>query len=859
MNPRALLRELDFAREVAAWRQLPAAPARYAAFPATLHPRAIAVMQAQGIAQLYTHQAQALEAALAGQHVVITAGTAGGKSLVFHAATLDALLRDRQATALWLFPTKALGYDQRARFAAWLTAAALPADVCQTYDGDTDAPRRAEARRAARVILSNADMLHVGLLPNHPRWSAFFRALRYVVIDELHEYRGVFGSHVANVLRRLRRVCAFYGAAPTFILTSATLANPREHAEQLIESPVQWVNDDGSPRSERHIMIVNPPMVDAALGIRRSALLVARDLAAQLIRAGLQTVCFARTRAQVELLVRALREQLPEHRVVGYRAGYLPEERRAIEHSLRSGAIRGVVATNALELGVDIGALDACVMLGFPGSVASFWQQVGRVGRRGAPAIAIMVATADALDQFFAAQPEYLFAQPLEQARIAPDNLGVLAPHVLCAAFELPFVRGERLGRADVTALLDAFADEGLLHASGIAHLPLFRAQGAEVAAQPTTRYTWASLEPPAPQVSLRGVGARVRILAEDGTTLGETDHATAPLRVHPGAIYLHQGQTYRILALDLAKGEALARAEDVDYFTQAETIAEVVVLRSLLGDAPLGPVLAAVQVTTRVPRYRRVQFGTHRTLGWEALQLPPQAHETLGYWFALPSASAQALAREGVIGLPNDYGPNWAQQRDAARARDGYRCRVCGAPEPPGRQHHVHHLIPFRTFGYVRGENDAYLQANALDNLITVCPACHARIETAEAVNQALADVAYALIHLAPLLVMCEPADLGAAYDVRAPYASGLPALMIFEQAPGGIGLAEALMAQHATLLALALARVRDCPCAQGCPACIGAPSPALRAASRDRKRNALRVLQALRDAFRVATPASR
>lgn len=844
MNPKALLSALDFSRDVAAWRHLPAKPPRFAPLPPALHPAVSEVLRAQGIAQLYTHQAQALEAVLSGHHVVLTAGTAGGKSLVFHAATLDALMRDPEATALWLFPTKALGYDQRARFAPWLAAADLPETWCQTYDGDTASARRAAARREARVIISNADMLHVGILPNHPRWASFFRALRYVVIDELHGYHGLFGSHVANVLRRLQRVCAFYGSTPTFILTSATIANPREHAEQLIEAEVRWISDDGSPHGERHVLLVNPPIVDAALGLRRSALFVARDIAAQTLRAGLQTICFARSRNMVELLLRALQEHAPDQRVVGYRSGYLPDERRTIERDLRSGAIRGVVATNALELGVDIGALDACVMLGFPGSVASFWQQAGRVGRRGMPSLVVMVATADPLDQFLVAHSEYLFEQPPEHARIAPDNLGVLAQHTLCAAFELPFTRGERLGRAEVTDLLDAFAEEGLLHASGSAHLPLFRHHPSSAPTE--TRYTWIGSEPPAQTVSLRGIGERVRIINEQGDVIGETDRHTAPARVHEGAIYLHQGQTYRIVRLDWETGEAVAKPEETDYFTQASVVSEVMVMRTLTSEGALGPTLSEVQVTTSVPRYRRVQFNTHRTLGWDDIRLPAQTLETVGYWFALTAEAARTLQREGVIGLPNDYGPNWAQQRDAARARDGYRCRICGAPELPNRQHHVHHIKPFRSFGYIPGENDAYLQANALENLITVCPSCHARIETAEAVNQSLAGVCYALVNLAPLLVMCDPTDLGATYDVAAPYANGLPAILIYEQTPGGTGLAEELMLQHRQLLRLTEQRLRECACERGCPSCVGPEPPTVRDTRRNRKHDALRVLLA-------------
>lgn len=771
---------------------------------------------------------------------MLTAGTAGGKSLAFHAPILNALLTDPEARALCLFPTKALAQDQLARFVQLLQALRLPESWCQAYDGDTPQPHRSAIRREARVLITNLDMLHVGILPHHPRWAPFFRHLRYVVIDELHSYRGLFGGHAANVLRRLRRLCGFYNAAPTFVLASATIANAREHAERLIERPVELVDEDGSPRGERHVLIVNPPMVDEVLGLRRSAEFVARDIAAQLIRSGLQTICFTRSRLSAETLLSGLRERVPEHVVMGYRGGYLPEERRQVERGLRDGSIRGVVATNALELGIDIGALDACVMLGYPGSVASFWQQAGRAGRRQSASIAVMVATADPLDQFLAAHPEFLFDQSPEHARLAPDALGLLAAHVPCAAFELPFLRGERLGNAEITELLDALAEMGVLHASGVAHLPLLRDQPV----QPPTRYTWVGNGYPAQTVSLRGVGVQVDIVDEGGARIGQTERHTAPARVHPGAVYLHQGQTYLVSDLDLEANRATVRPTRCDYFTQASIIAEVRVGKLLAGDPPLGPALSEVVVITRVPRYRKVQFNTHRTLGWEKLALPEHTMDTVGYWFALSAAQAERLDREGVIGLPNRYGPNWQQQRDAARARDGYRCAICGAPEPPGRQHHVHHRIPFRKFGYRPGENDAYLRANALENLITVCPSCHAQIETAEPVNRALGGVCYALANLAPLWVMCDPSDLAATYDIAAPH-TGLPTITLYEQTPGGVGLVDELMAHHQELLAAVEAHVRACPCAHGCPSCVG---PVLDGDERNLKQDVLRVLAALR-----------
>ncbi len=884
-------------RDVTAWERAPAQPARHAPFPPGLNPALIEALQRRGIESLYTHQAQAIASALESRHTAIVASAAGGKSLCFHAPILNALLADPDSRALCLFPTKALAQDQLAHFRLLISDFGLTgsadsnpkskiqnpkSEIVNVYDGDTPQGKRADIRREARVILTNADMLHIGILPHHTRWAALFKNLRFVVLDEMHLYRGIFGSHVANVLRRLQRLCAFYGSQPAFILASATTANPREHAETLIEAPVTVIDDDGSPHGERHVLIVNPPIIDAELGLRRSSLLVAPEIAARFIDAGAQTICFARSRQDTEVLLTYLRERMAQATgastssasassatgagetrrnrqstiinrqltIVGYRGGYLPEERRQIEAGLRDGSVRGVVATNALELGIDIGELDACVMLGYPGSIASFWQQAGRAGRRRNASVAVMVSSATPLDQYLAAHPEYLFRQSPEHARLAPDNLGVLAAHVACATFELPFTQGDRLGRAEVSDLLDALAEAGDIHASGVSSLPLFsQTQIPNPKSQIQNRYTWVGDGYPADRVSLRGIGERV-IIVEPGEhagqphdrLIGETERAIAPARVHPGAIYLHQGQTYQITRLDWEAGRASAQRVDADYYTDASVASEVVVLAELgaRGQAAWGE----IEVTSRATRYRQVQFNTHRTLGWGEIDLPAQTLLTAGYWFSVPAEAVEALARAGVLRLPNDYGPSWPKQRDAARARDGYRCAVCGAPERPGRQHDVHHKKPFRQFGYVRGENDRHIEANRLDNLVTVCPACHTRIETAEATRTALQALSWLVGNLAPLFVMCDPGDLATAGDVQSAH-TRLPTITVYELAPGGTGLAEELFAHHADLLQMAARRIRECACERGCPACVGPVDES--AASRDLKADTLRLIAAI------------
>ncbi len=807
----------DFTSNAVAWERRPARPARYAPFPAALDGALIDALRALHSAPLYTHQAAAVEAALRGENVVVVTGAASGKTLCYNLPVLQSCLHDPQARALYLFPTKALAQDQAAALAE--LARALDADLSvRTYDGDTPSLLRASIRKEGGIILSNPDMLHQGILPHHTRWAGFFENLRYVVLDEMHTYRGVFGSHMANVLRRLRRICRFYGSDPRFICASATIANPRELAEALLEAPVTLVDDDGAPQGEKHIIIYNPPVVDAAMGIRRSYTREAERLAGLFLSEDVQTVIFARTRLTTELMLGYLRDRLAADdrdptSVRGYRGGYLPGERRAIEAGLRDGTVRGVVATNALELGVDIGQLSAAVIAGYPGTIASTWQQAGRAGRRTGMSAAILVCSANALDQYIAQHPRYLFERSPEHGLINPDNLVILVNHLRCAAYELPFVRGESFGAlGDVTELLEAMAAEGELHAAGEA-------------------FRWIDNAYPADSVSLR-TGTGHNIVIQDITdaeprAIGQIDRETAPLLVYEGAIYLHEGEQYLIESLDWANGLALARRVEVDYYTRARSTTDVTVLEeytsAVIGDTVKAH--GAVRVTWRATGYRVIKRYTSETLSQGDIDLPEQQFETTAYWLYLtPDLTAQ-LVDAGVILQPNDYGPNWPQQRDAARARDGYRCQRCGVSEAEaGRQHDVHHLRAFREFGYVRGANEHYREANRLENLVTLCRNCHRAVEGAQRTRSALSGLGNVLLNLSTLHLMCAPEDLGVVVEQRAAFTKA-PTITLYDNLPGGLGSSEKLFELHAGLLADALDTVRACPCVEGCPACVGPP----------------------------------
>jgi DEAD/DEAH box helicase domain-containing protein len=850
-------------RCVTAWERIPAQPARVVSWPDGLAPCVIAAIRDQGIDQPYTHQAQAIEAALAGKHVVQATSTASGKTLAYNLPVLHTLLNNPAACALYLFPTKALAHDQLAALQPLIVRLSTgdgdpslgsPISV-RPYDGDTPSSHRPAIRREARLLVTNPDMLHTGILPHHTRWARLFSNLRYVVLDELHVYRGIFGGHVANVLRRLRRVCRFYGSDPRFLCASATIANPRRLAERLVEAPVTLVSDDGAPRGEKHFVLYNPPLVDAQLGIRRSAALVAKEIAARFLQADVQTIVFARARLTTEILLGYLRDSVAAFHgdpglVQGYRGGYLSSERRTIERGLREGKVRGVVATNALELGVDIGRLDACVMAGYPGTIASAWQQAGRAGRRAGLSVAVLVASALPLDQYLVAHPRYFFGLPVEQALLDPDNLSVLANHMACAAFELPFEAGEPFGGfSEAGAVLDALAEEGIVHRSTLHSNGLEQSAKTDVSVRSNGRYTWIGEGHPAGKISLR-TGTPDNVVVQDvdadlpagrggARVIGQMDRPSAPSLVHEGAVYLHGGAAYVVESLDWEEGIARVRAAELDYYTRASSTTDVRVIEehSPAEQAPWCPAderngpggqagivrgYGDVLVTTRVTGYRKIKRYTHEMLAWAPLALPEQELCTVGCWLTLSEELTTSLQETGVLPSPADYGPNWPAQRDRARDRDGYHCRHCGASERDGREHDVHHITPFRAFGYVRGVNDFYELANRLDNLITLCSACHRRVERTRGARGALSGLAYLLQNLAPLYLMCDPSDLGSAVQIRAPE-SGLPTVTIYDRVPGGVGLSARLYELYGNLLRAALDVVRGCSCADGCPGCVG------------------------------------
>ena len=740
-------------------RHIPAREAQFRAMPAWVRAELAAAYHAKGIEKLYTHQAAAAELAHAGQNFVVVTPTASGKTLCYNLPVLNAVLENADTRALYLFPTKALAQDQLAE----LHDLAKRLDDCFgvfTYDGDTPSDARRAIRERGHVILTNPDMLHTGILPHHTKWTRVFENLHYIVLDELHTYRGVFGSHLANVLRRLARIAEFYGSKPQFICCSATIANPGELAAQLIAEPVQVVEDNGAPAAEKLFVFYNPPMVNRNLGIRRSYLNEATRVAKELLARKLQTIVFANSRLHTEVLLtylqRANRPGPGEAEPIrGYRGGYLPGERREIERGLRDGRIRGVVATSALELGIDIGSLDASVMAGYAGSIASTWQRAGRAGRRSGTSCAVMVASSAPLDQFIVQHPDYFFGRSPEHAYVQPDNLEILVNHLKCAAFELPIAPEERFGDVDLPGLCERMTDAGFLHRSG-------------------GNWHWVQEAYPADTVSLRSVTSDNFVIIdttggtngdEDGEpeVIGEVDFSSALTTVHPKAIYLHQGQQYHVERLDFEQRKAYVKSVNVDYYTDAIRYTQVRVLEIAEEEQIAGPAARAhgdVLVRSQVVGFKKIKFFTNENVGAGKLELPENEMHTTAFWITLERKLLAELPyalsdrQNGILGLLY------------AMASMASLLLMCDG----------------RDLGTAVGERPA-----------------------SPGIETEWQEFSATLANAAEMKEFFEPN------------------LYLYDAYPGGIGFSEPLFRVHDILLRRTRELIVGCPCESGCPSCVG------------------------------------
>ena len=725
-----LRRDNLFMENVVRWEELPAREARYGDYPAGLDERLRPVLRQRGVQQLYSHQAHSIAATMRGEDVVVVTPTASGKTMCYNLPVLDSILKNPDARALYLFPTKALSADQVSELYELIQAMGVDIKT-YTYDGDTPGAARRAVRQAGHIVVTNPDMLHSGILPHHTKWVKLFENLRYIVIDEIHTYRGVFGSNLANVLRRLMRLCDFYGSHPQFILCSATIANPKELAETLTGRPVTLINDNGAPMGKRHFVFYNPPVINQQLGIRKGVIPETRAIAEMLLKCGIQTITFARSRLTVEVLTKYLKDVVRDPlgnagRVRGYRGGYLPTQRREIEKGLRAGQIDAVVSTNALELGIDIGALDACILCGYPGTIASAWQQAGRAGRRKGTSIVFFVASSAAIDQYIVSHPDYFLHQSPENALLNPDNLYILLSHFKCAAYELPFEDGDAFGNVSSTGeLLDYLEEEHIVrHVGG--------------------RYHWMAEDFPASEFSLRSAASENFVIIDitdpaHHRVIGEMDRYTVPMLLHENAIYMHEAQQYQVEKLDFEANKAFIRRVDVGYYTDADlnvslSLLDVEQQEDLGGGAERA--LGEVKVTTLVTMFKKIRFDTHETLGFGHVRLPEMDMHTTAMWWTLPEA-------------------------------------LCS-----------------------RFENDALKNGMmAISNLLRI---------------------------VAPLYLMCAPQDVAVVYQVKCPF-TDRPTLILYDNCPGGVGLAAKAYGMQRLLLEKALQIVSDCPCEQGCPSCAG------------------------------------
>ena len=744
-------------------KHIPAREAQFRPMPGWVRPELAAAYRAKGIEQLYSHQAAAAELARAGKDFVVVTPTASGKTLCYNLPVLNAILEDTDTRALYLFPTKALAQDQLAELHGLATRLDDSFGVF-TYDGDTPSDARKAIRERGHIILTNPDMLHTGILPHHTKWTRVFENLRYIVVDELHTYRGVFGSHLANVLRRVARIARFYGSHPQFICCSATIANPGELAAQLIEREVEVVEENGAPAAEKLFVFYNPPMVNRNLGIRRSYLNETTRVAKELLARKLQTIVFANSRLHTEVLLTYLQQANPPkpgaaEPIRGYRGGYLPGERREIERGLREGRVRGVVATNALELGIDIGSLDACVMAGYAGSIASTWQRAGRAGRRSGTSCAVLVASSAPLDQFIVQHPDYFFGRSPEHAYVQPDNLEILVNHLKCAAFELPIAPDDKFGVVDAQELCERLAEAGFLHRSG-------------------GNWHWVQEAYPADTVSLRSVTSDNFVIIhasaeDDGNTtgekkgepevIGEVDFSSALTTVHPKAIYLHQGQQYHVDRLDFDQRKAYVRRVSVDYYTDAIRYTQVRVLEIAEEERIAGPAARAhgdVLVRSQVIGFKKIKFFTNENVGDGKLELPENEMHTTAFWITLERPLLESLPfalsdrQSGIFGL-----------------------------------------------------------LYALESMATLLLMCDRR-DLGTAVGERPPSPGVETEWHEYTTATDDPAKMKEFFE---------PNLYLYDAYPGGIGFSEPLYRVHDLLLRRTRELIAACPCENGCPSCVG------------------------------------
>ncbi|MDX9801640.1 MAG: DEAD/DEAH box helicase [Spirochaetia bacterium] len=725
--------DFDFKRNITHWETIKAREGIYSEFPDAADPLIRKIYEKRGITRLYTHQRRCFDLVREGKNTVVVTPTASGKTLCYNLPVIDHLLKNPEARALYLFPTKALSQDQQSELNEVLLSKDLPIRSV-TYDGDTPSSVRVSARDGGRIIITNPDMLHSGIMPNHPKWIKFLSNVKFIVIDEVHIYRGVFGSHVTNVIRRLKRICRFYGSDPLFICCSATIGNPLELTEKIIETDAVLVDENGSPSGEKHFILYNPPLVDAVQGIRRGVVLESQSLALKFLLQGIKTIVFCRSRIRTELIAGYINQRLKNVfndnnrvRVESYRGGYLPGERREIEKGLRNGEIQGVVSTNALELGIDIGGLDASIMAGFPGSISSSWQQAGRAGRRASSSVSVLIASNAPVDQYVIGHPDYFFGRNPESAWIDPDNIYIQLDHLKCAAFELPFAEDEIFGKR-TGELLSYLEEEGILRRTG-------------------GKYYWADRSYPAESVSLRSATSENVVIIDTtngkNTVIGEMDRPSAKEMLFDNAVYIHRGEQFIVKKLDIENKKCLVENSDLNYYTDAVVKSDIKLLTEDKSAVKSGVRIAEGDVLVRkqVTKFKKIKYMSHENIGFGEISLPEEEMHTRSVIFIFDDNTSSRTAFDKI---------------------------------PDELKEHV------------------------------------------------IGRIGSLIKNVSPVFLLCDSRDIGFAERLRDPH-FGKACIYIYDNYPGGTGLAEGLSRITDEVLNASFERIRSCPCNAGCPSCIG------------------------------------
>ena len=790
--------------------------AKFVSFPEGIPQIIQSIYRNLGINHLYKHQADSIHHTSTRKNVVIATGTASGKSLCYQLPILDSIAQNNNNTSLLLFPTKALSADQYNNLHSQISILLKSdSDILKDlsigmYDGDTPSSKRYTIRNKANVIITNPDMLHLGILPHHPSWEKLFSNLKFIIVDEIHTYTGVFGSHFANVIRRLKRVAQFYDASPQFILTSATIANPKILAERIVEEKFELTDHDHSKQSEKKFVFYNPPIINSELGVRKSMFDETYQIARVLLNQKQQSIIFARTRKTVERLLMKFKTLSGKNHfdVSAYRSGYLKSERRKIEAGLKSGEIDIVISTNALELGIDMGMVDAIILMGYPGSISRFLQQSGRAGRDDNKSLAIMVASSSPLDQFLIRHPEFVKDKNPEKGFVDPDNPFILFNHLKCATFEIPFKLHDKFGLLKWGQLHEFLS---ILENMGI----LFHENG---------KYFWKSDKYPANGISLRSILGNpfTLFIIENGENIriGEMDQRSAKKMIHPGAIYLHNGQTFIINTLDIENNQAQLSEFNDYYYTEPILIIETSIENQLSFEKfeSYCKGFGDIRITENVIGFKKIVWDTNEVIGYEELEMGSDELQTKGLWVTFSNKIISHLKNLNLwTNAINDYGSNWKEIREKIIIRDKNICQFCGKSYA-SEELQVHHKIPFRRFSSI-------IVANQPENLVSLCLTCHRIAEENVKMRSILSGLGYAFSHIAPIFLLCDRHDLGYTFDESIGNKRQNPGIIVYDQFSGGIGLSENLYLRVKDVFYHLKDIIEQCPCTDGCPSCVGPP----------------------------------